>query len=319
MEQIYFRDLANAVWKSRWWIVVCVISSVGVALFVIVNSPRQYQISMTLIPSGSGQQQQSTPASGLVSSVAGQLLGLTPDRGTQTVQQFLQLFTSPLTIAAVDKEQNILPRLFPGFWDEAKKQWVPPRGIRQDIVEALKGHSTWTPPGPVDGGKLLSKQMTLEMPRASSIVHVSYKTANPEFGVTLLNALYKRTDDYMRDRARGANNEHIAYIQRVLNSVGYSDTRQSLTGLLTTELGQKVMINSGAPYAMEILEPPTVSTDESSPGPVAYIAVACFVGVGAGIILSMVISALWRSQRERRRAPRAYRPNEDLGVNGVGS
>jgi uncharacterized protein involved in exopolysaccharide biosynthesis len=164
----------------------------------------------------------------------------------------------------------------------------------------LRTDLPWVPPNLSDAGKYLERTMTVTPLNGGNLVEVRFTDRDPKFGVTLLNALYSESDEVLRDRARIQNDEHINYIQKSLATVSYAETRQSLTTLLTAEVGQRIMINSSSPYAMEILKP--ALTDPRPVSPVLTMHV--LAGMAAGFVVGLAISALFAALRADRRPRR---------------
>lgn len=303
MEQIYLRDFFSVLWRAKWWIVVCVSAGLTVAYETVRNTPPEYEVSMTLVPAAGDEQQTQTANSGLVGALTGQVLGLAPGREASSVQLFLQMFTSPVIIAELG-DMNVLPRLFPQFWDADRKTWVEPTGWRYWLLVAGRGPNyAWKPPTDADASDLLAQTMEISagVPRAPSVVKISYTCKDAQFGVQLVNTLYRKTDDYLRKRARVENNDHIKYILGALANERDLETRQSLVVLLNSEQNRRVMINSNAPYAMEVLEPPSVLPGRPAIGPLVYALLAVSIGTGLGIVLSLLGCALLSAIRGMRR------------------
>lgn len=306
MEQIYLRDFFLVLWRAKWWIVICVSAGLTIAYEIVKSTPAQFEVSMTLVPAASDEQQTQTANTGLVGELTGQMLGLPPGRGAPSVQLFLQMFISPVMIGQL-RDMEVLPRLFPQFWDADRSAWVEPTGWRHWLVVALRGPNyAWKPPTDADASDLLSQKMEIEagVPRAPSVVRISYTCDDAQFGVQLINSLYGKTDDYLRKRARAENNDHIKYILGALANERDLETRQSLVALLNSEQSRRVMINSDAPYAMEVLEPPSVLPARPTIGPAVFALLAVGIGTGLGIVLYLLTSALLNAvQRPARRRP----------------
>lgn len=294
MEELYFRDVLRTLWKARWWTSALLAISIVIAGFLYASAPRQYRITMTLAPASSSLLSDGGGGES-AASVAGRILGMSAgDRSVQATQKFLQLFTSPLVIDRVEKRQSVLPHFFPAQWDAARKQWREPSSWFGSGNVERTAHK---PPSPVDAKQYLARTLTVEAPRNSTLVHVTYIDRDIQFGVALLNALYRETDSLLRERSRMENDERIAYIRDTLSSVGYVDTRESLTALLTVELRQQININSMAPFAMEMLEPPIADTVPASPRLLPYLMTALFMGLVGGQVLSLLVTPFLTGRR----------------------
>jgi capsular polysaccharide biosynthesis protein len=134
--------------------------------------------------------------------------------------------------------------------------------------------------------------MTVDLSHQTNMVHISIRDPDSAYADLLLNALYETTDGLLRQRAKARSDEHIVYIQKQLSSVNYTENRQSLTALLTAELGQQLLINSNAPYVMEKLEPTTHSSSPVSPSIALFIFGGVFLGLLIGFMLSLMVDRL---------------------------
>ena len=304
MQEIYFRDVVGLFWRAKWWMAVATVISVGVAAAMYAVALPQYQITMTLVPVDTRQNPWEQGAQG-ASSIASQFLGMPlGDRRLQHTQQFLALFRSPTVLERVDKQMGLLPHLFFASWDAESKQWIAPNGWPQQIRTMLRTDLPWVPPSLADASKYLERRMTVETEGAGILVDVTFTDRDPEFGTALMTALYRESDEVMRSRARAQNDEHIAYIQKSLSGVSYAETRESLTTLLTVEVGQRIMINANSPYAMEILKPPLANPRPVSPSLTRYVLAAIAVGLVLGVSISAATAGL-RGRRSDRAAARS--------------
>jgi len=279
--------------------------AVGIGASMYADATPSYEITMTIVPVDSRQNPWEQGGQG-VSSIASQFLGVPiGDRSMQNAQQFLALFRSPTVLARVDKQIGLLPHLFPQSWDTARQEWVPPTGWTTQVRTMLRTDLPWVPPSLADASKYLERSMEVDTGTTGALVEVTFVDRDPAFGTALLDALYKEADEVMRSRARTQNDEHISYIQKSLSGVSYAETRASLTSLLTVEVGQKIMINSNSPYAMEILKPAFADPRPVSPSLTRYTLFAIAAGLFFGMGASIVTSSLWIGRRSNRRSEKA--------------
>ncbi len=312
MEEIYFRDAVHLLWRAKWWMAIATVLAVGIGAYMYAGATPRYEITMTLVPVDTRQNPWEQGGQG-VSSIASQFLGVPiGDRRMQNAQQFLALFRSPTVLARVDKQIGLLPHLFYPSWDATREQWVPPTGWTQQVRTMLRTDLPWVPPNLADASKYLEREMEVDTAPTGALVEVTFVDRDPAFGAALLDALYKEADEVMRSRARAQNDEHISYIQKSLSGVSYAETRASLTSLLTVEVGQKIMINSNSPYAMEILKPAFADPRPVSPSLTRFTLFAIAAGLFFGIGASIVTSSLWAGRRSNRRSEKAA-----LGVNKI--
>jgi uncharacterized protein involved in exopolysaccharide biosynthesis len=311
-DPIYFRDVLRILWRAKWWMAVTTAIAVGLGAFLYSTATPRYEITMALVPADTNQNPWEQGSQG-VSSIASQFLGVPiGDRRIQNAQQFLALFRSPTVLARVDKQIELLPHLFYRNWDPERQEWIAPTGWTTQVRMMLRTDLPWVAPSLADASKYLEREMQVETINGGSLVEVTFVDRDPAFGATLLEALYKESDELMRSRARAQNDEHINYIQKSLSSVSYAETRESLTSLLTVEVGQKIMINSNSPYAMEVLKPAFADPRPVSPSLTTYTLLA----TAAGLVCGMGISILVGATRPRRR-PVKGESHAPLAVNPI--
>jgi uncharacterized protein involved in exopolysaccharide biosynthesis len=313
MEEIYFRDVLGIVWRAKWWMAISTVLAVAIGALLYATAIPRYEITMTLVPVDSRQNPWEQGGQG-VSSIASQFLGVPlGDRRLQNAQQFLALFRSPTVLERVDKQLGLLPHLYFGSWDAGRGEWIAPSGWATEVRTMLRTDLPWVPPSLADAAKYLEREMTVDTLSGGALVAVKFTDRDPAFGTSLLEALYKESDEVMRSRARAQNDEHISYIQKSLSSVSYAETRQSLTSLLTVEVGQKIMINSNSAYAMEVLKPPLANPRPISPSLTINLAVA----IAAGLLFGLAASATSASFFGSPRRSHAQAEKTKLGLNKV--
>lgn len=296
MEEIYFRDVLHLLWRAKWWMAVVTVMSVAASASLYSTAVPRYEVTMTLVPVDATQNpwEQGQGASSIASQFLGIPLG---DRRIQKFQQFMTLFRSPTVLERVDEPLGLLPHLFDSSWDPVRSQWVAPGGWQSQVRTMLRTDLPWVPPNLSDATKYLERTMIVTPVSGGNLVEVRFTDRDPKFGLALLDALYRQSDEALRNRARAQNDEHMAYIQKALSTVSYAETRQSLTSLLTAEVGQRIMINSNSPYAMEILKPPFANPRPVSPSLTRYV----LLGIAAGLLLGFVSFALMASLLGGRR------------------
>jgi uncharacterized protein involved in exopolysaccharide biosynthesis len=313
MEEIYFRDVLGIVWRAKWWMAISVVAAIAIGAYLYSVAMPRYEITMTLEPVDSQQNPWEQSGQG-VSSIASQFLGVPlGDRRLQNAQQFLALFRSPTVLERVDKQLGLLPHLYYGSWDAASEQWIAPSGWTTQFRTMLRTDLPWVPPSLADASKYLEREMTVNTLSGGALVEVKFIDRDPAFGTALLDGLYNESDEVMRTRARAQNDEHISYIQKSLSTVSYAETRQSLTNLLTVEVGQKIMINSNSPYAMEVLKPPLANPRPISPSLTIYTAIAALAGLVFGLVTSAISASFFGSGRRSH----AQAQKAKLGLNKV--
>ena len=306
-EEIYFRDFVQLLWRAKWWMVVCTVVAVGIGASMYATAVPRYEITMSLVPVDNRQNPWEQGNQG-VSSIASQFLGVpVGDRRMQNAQQFLALFRSPTVLARVDKQMGLLPHLFYQSWDESTQRFVPPSGWTTQLRMMLRSDLPWVAPNLADASKYLQREIKINTLNGGTLVEVTFIHRDPNFGTALLEALYKESDEVMRTRARIQNDEHISYIQKSLSTVSYAETRQSLTSLLTVEVGQKIMINANSPYAMEILKPAFADPRPVSPSLTTYTLIAIAAGLLFGVGASIATAGLRTGRRPDKRSETAVR------------
>lgn len=194
---------------------------------------------------------------------------------------FSDVLTSDAVANALIKQHpNLLPTLFPGYWDEKAQSYVR-TGVAADLKDAARkivGLGPWHPPGTTELAKYLQANLSVSSDFKTKFLTISYTNKNPVFVRTLLTWIYSAADGLIRETARDRTAARIRYLQSVVPTVSQVEARQALSDLLASEEQRMMMVQADQHFSFVLVKPPLVPTRPSSASPTSALGIFLFLG-----------------------------------------
>jgi uncharacterized protein involved in exopolysaccharide biosynthesis len=277
------------------WRTPVIFSAVAVlfALIGLTMSRPIYSVEMSVVPAPSSQAENGMTPGGGLSSVLGLVGG---GQTNSTYQRYQKLLTSTAVAERMQQKHDMLHVVFADLWDKHEQKWVKPPRLRDTLLAWLFDLAhvpIWTPPDITDLAEYLKGKIIILPGVQSDIVTLSMQDADPAFATRTLLSAHTLANEVLRDQVATRAAQQVNYLQHKLSQTTVEDYRQTLLTLLSTQEKTLMLTQTSAPYAAEILTPPTSSARPVAPRPVLSIAVAILVGILAGVSTVIFFGPDW--------------------------
>jgi uncharacterized protein involved in exopolysaccharide biosynthesis len=273
-------DTIRVLWRHRWLvlsaIVVCALLAAALAYF---SEPR-YRAEVVVASAGAAPQSQ-------IASLVGRLGGLggladTLGGSAPSAAENLALLQSEEFLSAFIAERDLLPKLFPKQWDEAKRQWRLEPG---DAPPSLQdGHRRFT-----------AAIMRVKVDKDDALIHLTIEWKDPRVAAEWANELIARANRVIAQRALLDATRSIDYLREELARTSQLELQQSIYRLVETQMNSAMLASVRKDFAFRVVSP-AIASDlhrKVSPKPARMIV----LGALAGLILASVIALTARGMR----------------------
>lgn len=280
-----------------WWLLFLFVA-IGGALGVdaIRSYPQTFTASLVVGPhSGEGG-----GAVDAISAVA-QSIGIRAESQAQPTAWLELMLGSPALAETVEAEFGLLRVVFGEAWNEETRTWRRPQGWRfqtREDLRALLNLPGWTEPSVATLQVHLASAITLTPIDGTEFVRVQYSNADPQKALLVLETAFRSADELIRGQDTERIAEQRRYIQERLAQTQLLDQREVLMGMLGQVEQKAMLLNSGSPYTVRLLEAPWVNTQPEARGLTAEIGGRMFVAFLLGAVL-VILYQLFRRESDR--------------------
>jgi uncharacterized protein involved in exopolysaccharide biosynthesis len=287
---------SRIVWAS---VALCLL----IACAAIIIPMPSFTVTGIYYPS---QTSQDKSLGSTLSSLAGPLAGLIGSSASSDVQPFdlwQELIVSPtLAQRVINKDPEILQKIFFKEWDPATKTFHPPHDPLSTLVRTFNwifGLPTYQKPDATRLSTWLSDNLTFTPVNSTSMQQIQFTTPYPQFGMRFLKELNAEADLVIRDQATKLTDAQITYLEGKLAQVQTVDYRQTILSLLSAQETTRMSINKDLPYASAVLQNSYSSDLPTWPNPLVLLVVAIFVGLVLGTVAAITVAMIWPDGRKR--------------------
>jgi len=269
-----------------------------VAAFHLVQF--KYETELVVAPA-----QQDT---GLSKNLAGlaSIAGVSLPKG-QAVSPFalyLELLRGTTIAAAVQKDEELLIRLFPGRFDLETRTWRRAPGFVPSLARSVTsvlglGYEWPEKPTVAEVQRYLGRNLAIAENRRDSIARLNFASTDRDLAATLIMKVHSAADGQMRQKSLERANAYIAYLNEQIATVQIAELRLALSDTLADQEKQRMSAMSGLPFAADPVGGISVSARPTRPSPVVLLAAGAAGSLFAGALLAI----LAQLRRERRTAP----------------
>jgi LPS O-antigen subunit length determinant protein (WzzB/FepE family) len=295
LPEIPLSYLLRAFWEGRKLIVATVALFVVLGMVFLAIVPRQYTISATIGPAQNGADSGKSALGGLSMILGG------GDSDTNFVK-FKQVLSSTRLAHYLDEKHSVGKVLMSG-WDEKTKSFRPPTGIGPTVKGAIKvmlGLPSWIPPDDSQLAGMLQRSVVTAriggngpLDFKSTLVSVTMKTEDRDYGIKLLTWVLHDADQIVRDDQLRNTSNRIGYLRALLLKSNEVYLNQSLQQILMNEERTAMTLQADRFYAVDLIDPPHCDTQDFSPRPSAVIPLCVLLGL---ILSGIVIFAIFRQR-----------------------
>ena len=266
-------DLWDILWSGRWLVIL--IGGIATVLAVVyaLLAAEVYESRVVMMPADDGK------SGGGLSALAGQFGGLASLAGIQLSgggsksSMALEVLESRKFTMDFIQENNLLPILFPGRWDEARQGWV-----------SEDGEGNGQPPSLQMAAVLLNAATKVKTDTISGATTLTVSWKDPLIAADWANALVRRLNNDIRARDVQEAEAAIAYLEGLLADTTNVDMRQTLYRLLESQT-QTVMLARVRPdYVFRVVDPALPAEMRSRPARTIIVLLGGVLGGLIGII-----------------------------------
>ncbi len=286
-------------WSRRGVILACVVASFAVAVLYLHIATYKYTIDLKITPAQGGGNESAGSRLGGLASLAG--ISLPKDQSVSPFQLYLESIQSEEVAARIAENPAIMRGMFATSWDAQKGRWREPQSALAPIKRAVKQTLgipiyKWRAPGARDVLDYLQLNLTVVENPKKPVVVLRMQHPDPAFAVAVLNTLNRAANERVRERALVRSTANIAYLAQQLARVTLAEHREALAGALSDQEKQRMMANSGAPFAAEPVGEAVASSKPTKPQPVIVLVMSLFVGGLIGVAAAFALRRTGRSK-----------------------
>ena len=177
-------------------------------------------------------------------------------------------------------EQDLLPVLFAGKWDEQSATWLG------------------DPPSISDAVDLFAEEIrSVQQDSKTELITLRVDWTDRELAAAWANLLIERLNEYMRGRDIAESKRSIEYLNAELARTNVIELRQGIFSLIEQQIEVAMLASVRTEYAFRILDPASVPDEDKFAWPNSKIIVAVAFALGLLIALLIVtIREYWSDQ-----------------------
>jgi uncharacterized protein involved in exopolysaccharide biosynthesis len=263
-------------------ITACTLVATTVAIVMALITPRQYEATILLEPvtnrADSGR-------AGVLGSLASELGGVAALAGLSmsgdaAKAEALAVLQSEVLTARYIQQNDLLPVLYAGKWDAARKAWK--------VNAPDKVPTVWKANRYFD--KSIRKITTVPK---SGLISMTITWTDPALAARWANDMVKMTNEQLRSRAIGESERNIRYLNEEVAKTNEVEVRKAIYSILQTEINKAMLARGSEEYALKILDPAVQPELPTSPRKTLW----AVMGFGGGLFLGICLAfmrAAWR-------------------------
>lgn len=253
-------DIARLLWAARKRLFAGAILGLACGFIFLVCAIPHYRVSMVLAPADRAPKADIKAL--LPDNPSFALQYLVNSVGAQDSSEFLRfenMLRGPGVAAVLLKDKRIVDGVV------KNKPFIFSAAKRADTAQELSD--------------IFMDEVVIEPVGNTPLRRVFIDTAQPEFGVYLMNQIYNQTDALIRDAIEQQAQSRAVYLRETLGKVSNPDHRRALTSLLMEQEHIQMILAADEPYAAMIVEQASISSRPVWPRRTLILAGFAFVGM----------------------------------------
>jgi LPS O-antigen subunit length determinant protein (WzzB/FepE family) len=279
-------DFFVVLYRQKWIVFGTLALCMALAVTASLHMTPKYEAVIVMAPTQDDNSAASTPLAGNF------LLGLRTAENTRR-DIALAALDSRSFLEGFITEQNLLPSLFPNQWDASTQYWLP--NVKRPTLE--QGYSQ------------LHAAIRIEKSTTDNVVRFVLKWPDANLAAAWANGIVAKVNGTMRAKAIATADSMISYLNSTYTQTTVGDVRVSIANLIEQEIKQRMIAQSRADYALDVISPAEPTAVPAGPGLLVFIA----GGAILGLLLGIPAAFLRQSVIERRVSRRVPRPAEATG------
>ena len=292
-----FRWYGSVYLRRPWlFIVLTLILCELAAAFFLVSASKQYTATAIIMPIIADKPDQRLLGGDSEQGVASLLFG--GQKVPPEFDRFMQTLVSRSLAQHLLQKPEFIEALFADEWKPGTQSWGPPRGLMSSIRSAVQrafGLPGYTPPNVERVQQVIDDEIKLKSGVAANSQVVTYSHKDPQAALYVLSTVISENDGINREQTAQRIASLISRINALLSSTTDLTMRDTLIPLLVEQRRRQLAVQSDAPFAVDVIDPPTVSAEPTSPKPWLILLVvgafAVFVA-GSAVIFRITLRGL---------------------------
>lgn len=270
-----FRWYRLAYFERPWlFILVTLILCEAAAVAFILVSPKKYTASAIIMPIIADKPDQRLLGGGSSEGVASLLFG--GQKMPPEFDRFMQTQASTTLADRLMQDPEFLQALFVNEWDPETRSWMPPRGpvpwIKAQVAKAA-GLPPYSPPNADRVRDVIQDSINMKSGVASNAQVVTYDHTDPQAALYVLRTVIAANDQVNREQIANQISSLISRINALLSSTTDLTMRDTLIPLLVEQRRRQLAVQGDTPFAIDVIDPPSVSVGPTSPKPLLLLVV----------------------------------------------
>lgn len=258
------KKLTVTLYRHRWWVIGCTLFftiAAGIISFIVTPT---YLAETTLVPTRNGSSASlGASAMGRLGGLAG-LVGLSGSN-RPVVNEAIALLKSRQFTEDFILDKHLLPVLFPNQWNPKLHRWR--LGVK--VPDLWKGYM------------LFNRQIRfVDTNPHTGVITLRIEWRNPKQAANWANALVRRVNAQMRQRALSESAKTLRYLYAELKRTNIVPIQNALQELLEETLKKEAFADVRRDYVFTVVDPaaPPARWDKLRPHKLIYVITGFFFG-----------------------------------------
>lgn len=274
-DAISLRELTELLWRAKWLIIGLTFGLALGAALLSKTRPRTFKATVVISPvsnAGPGGRLGSALGGGEGSQMGGlaSLIGLSFGGDTGKAESLAVLQSEQLTQRYIH-DNNLLPVLFPQYWDARNNKWLPTKPSRTPTL--------WK------ANNIFKKIRVVTEDKKTQMTNMTITWTDPVIAARWANDLVRAANDLLRKKAIDESEQHITYLKEQAANTDVAQLRSAIYAVLENEIKNVMLAKGPGDYALKVIDPAFPPETRSAPLPLLW----ALVGAFAGFILAMLI------------------------------
>lgn len=271
-----------ALWQKKAWVILGTFVFTIAAVFYALRAAPVFRAEATV------QIRQQSPGGGLGALTANlgglaSLVGISAGGAGSARTIALATLRSRSLLEAFIKEHDLLPILFPDQWSSEQRQWKS--------TDSAQRPTLWAGVQALNNGILQIK----DDPQGG-LLQVAVEWTDPKQAADWANAIIKKTNDVLRERALADGQATLAYLQEEVKKTPTVEIQTVAYGLMEGEMQKLMMARGVKDYALEVIDPAVAPEMRIRPKRTAIVITGAAVGFIIGCLGALIAFSLGRPQ-----------------------
>lgn len=265
--------LFNRLWSGKWWIVAGAVVAGTIAGVSAFTTPPVYRATTLLAAAETDRRGLGGSLGAALGSIGGlaSLAGVNVGGADASIEEALAVLKSREFTEAFISQHNVLPDLFPGQWDAAKKVWTGPPDERPTLTRAYK--------------RFDREVRSVNRDKKTGLILVQIDWTDRKKAAEWANQMVTQLNAEMRARAITQTEASLGYLERELGTTTVIETRQAISGLMEAQIKQRMLANVTQEYVFRVIDKAMMPdlSDKVRPKRLLMLCIGILLGAALGL------------------------------------